>query len=291
MDVPELVADRLGEESVTAHVDLGDGDAVFATPTRTLRYHSDGILRDASVEEVAHDVDRIELSTRRGKVTLTLSTPEETGDITVPASAEAAVLETVFEGVLGAADLLDPDGAVRAVYRFSDLTLVVTDARLFTHVGGALWAPDHEELPFADATHVDFEEGTQNSQLVVAVEGRAHRVKLPADDADAVRRTVERAFFDHYDVDSLSRLNEALAPDDAERDDTDDASASSGTGAAGLSLDVGGGSAAETSPEVGGEGVEARLAALEEAVEHQTELVEAQQELLDDLVEELRRLH
>jgi hypothetical protein len=283
MDVPEPVTDQLGEESVTARVDLGGGDAVFTTPTRTLLYRSEGILRDESVETFPHDVDRLELSVGRRKVTIGLSTPEDDWEITVPESAEQEVLEAVLEGILGAAGRIEPEEPVRAVYRFSELTLVVTDARLFKHVGNAVWAPDHEELPFADATRVEFEEGTRNSQLVVAVEGRAHRVKLPAADVDAVRRTVEEALFDYHDVDSLEALNAKLTPDEegesAESFEFEDESGTTDEG----------GPAEDLRLDVGGEDVEARLAALEEAVEHQTELIEEQQELLERLVDELRR--
>lgn len=289
MDVPEPVTDQLGEESVTTHVDLGGGDALFTTPTRTLLYHSEGILRDESVEAFPHDVDRLELSTGRRKVTIALSTPEDRWEFTVPDAAEREVVEAVLQGILREAGLIDSEESVRAVYRFSELTLVVTDARLFKHVGGAVWAPDHEELPFADATRVEFEAGTRNSQLVVAVDGRAHRVKLPADDVDAVRRTVEEAFFDFHDVDSLAALNAVLAPEDEDEDaaePVEEEAATDSQSATDLRLDVGDDA---TAPDVGGDGVEARLAALEEAVEHQTELIEAQQDLLEQLVDELRR--
>lgn len=299
MDVPEPVTDQLGEESVTTHVDLGGGDAVFTTPTRTLLYRSEGILRDESVETFPHDVDRLELSTGRRKVTIALSTPEDRWEFSVPGAAEREVLEAVLQGILREAGLVDPEESVRAVYRFSELTLVVTDARLFKHVGGAVWAPDHEELPFADATRVEFEAGTRNSQLVVALEGRTHRVKLPADDVDAVRRTVEEAFFDFHDVDSLAELNAKLAPEEDEEafdfdGESETAGAEDGQPATDLRLDVGGesttsGDGHSTARDVDGEDVEARLAALEAAVEHQTELIEAQQDLLEQLVDELRR--
>lgn len=301
MDRPELVGDHLGAESVVATVDLGGGDAVYTTPTRTLVYRSDGILRDESVEELPHDVDRVAVEEGRRKTTVRLSSPEERREFTVPESVADEVLEAVLAGVLRTAGHIGDDETVRAVYRFSELALVVTDARLVKHVGGAVWAPDHEVLPFADVTRLEFEEGTRTTQLVVEVGGRVHRIKLPSDRVDAVRRTVERAVFAFHDVDSLAALNERLAPaEDPDAADTVDA-ASDGDRSddADLSLDVDDSTArasesaddADETSDAGtvDEDVAARLDAVEAALERQAELLERQQETLEQLVDELRR--
>jgi hypothetical protein len=297
MDRPELVADHLGEEPVVATVDLGGGDAVYTTPTRTLVYRSDGILRDESVEEYSLDVERVDVADGRRKTTVRLSTPEGRREFTVPDAAAEEVLEAVLAGVLRVNGRIERDETVRAVYRFSELALVVTDGRLLKHVGGAVWAPDHEVLPFADLTRLDFEEGSRTTQLVLEVEGRAHRIKLPTDRVGVVRRTVERAVFAFHGVDSLAELDERLSPaDPGEAAPVDAALADAGpTADAGdLAFDVGGVGDPPATDEPtdlhdGSGDVEARLDALEAAVERQTELLERQQETLERLVDELRR--
>lgn len=318
MDRPDPVADALGSESVTAAVELGGGDAVYVTPTRALVYRSEGLLRDESVESYSLDADRVELAERRSKATVRLQNPETTAEFTVPESATDEVLEALFTGVLRYAGRIEEGERVRAVYRFSELTLLVTDARLLRHVGDAVWSDDHEGYPFADATGLDYEEGTHATQLVLTVDGRPRRLKLPAERAGAVRRTVERALFEFHGVDSLAAFEAAVAPDedgdaaagrpDAETDDSaggdarSDGAASSETDPGdvppSLDLDLGGddqgsgGPDDATAPSVAptdDEGVEDRLAALESAVERQAALLERQQDTLERLVEELRR--
>ncbi|MFB6171666.1 MAG: hypothetical protein ABEJ23_03980 [Haloarculaceae archaeon] len=302
MDLPALVADRLDGEAVVARVDI-DGDAVVTTPTRTLRYYANGLLRDESVEEFPHDVDRIDVVEGRRKSTIRLTDPEDEWEFTVPRSGTDDVLECVLTGVLRTADVVESDETVRDVYRFSELTLLVTGVRLLKHVGDAVWASDYETYPFADVTGLSFEEGAHNTQLILEVDGRPHRIKLPTDASGAVRRSVERALFEFYDVDDLDALNAAVAADrdaDAAADEPDDATARSpGTadstdeieGSVEESFSIEGGDLAADAPAGLDDptDVDERLAALESQVERQADLLERQQDLLEQLVDELRR--
>lgn len=292
MDLPEVVTDRLDDEPVVSRVDI-DGDAVITTPTRTLRYYTNGLLRDESVEEFSHDVERVDIAETRRKTTVRLSNPEDYWEFTIPKNGTQEVLQGVLTGVLRTDGILETNESIRALYRFSELTLVVTDARLLKHVGDAVWESDHEGYPFVDVTGLSFEEGDHNTQMVLEVDSHPHRIKLPTDASGGVRRTVERALFDFYDVDDLDALNAAVAvgedeqepegqlPDEQEpaepatEDEADDVpslddeeTAVAGTDAPDLTR---------------------RLDALEEQVQHQTELLERQQETLEQLVEELRR--
>lgn len=309
MDRPELVTARLDGEPVETTVDLGGGDAVFCTPTRTLLYRADGLLSDESVETFDHDADRVELVEGRRKATVRLIDPEGGREFTVPADRTDDVLAGLLAGVLRAAGDLEDGEALRAVYRFSELTLVLTDARLLKHVGSAVWGPDRESYAFADTTGISAEEGTHATQLVLRVGGRPQRVKLPPERAGAVRRQVERALFDHHGVDSRAefddRVGEAPADVAAESAPASDPDLASGddTPAAGdeavPSFDI------ETPPSASVAGdpgagdvsadpddsaaLESRLADLEAAVERQSTLLERQQDVLERLVEELRR--
>lgn len=295
MDVPELVADRLGDDRVTDSVDLGSGDALYATPSRTIIYRDDGLLRDESVEVIPHDVDRIDVSTGRKKTTITLEDREGTYEVTVPSHTGAESVAAVLRGVLRASGAID-DETVLGAFRFSELTVVVTDAHLLTHVGSAAWAEDYESYSFEEVTGLAFEEGSHAVVLVLEVDGRPTRLKLPPEDAHEVRETVESALFEWYDVESLEALNDHLRADDDDdfgpfafgsdddddttedpaTDDDDDDTAEPWAGAADPPLST-------------TEDVAARLADLEETLEHQTELLERQGDLIDQLVEELRR--
>jgi hypothetical protein len=208
MDVPPLVREWLDGESVRTRVPLGGDDAVFVTPTRTLVYRAEGLLSDESVSAYPHDVERLDVSEGRRKTTFTLSYVDTSGKFTVPASRTDAVLAPMFGGVLAAAEITGPDEDVREVYRFSELTLAITDRNLIKHVGGVFWDDDHELFPFDDVTGLDAEEGSVATQLVVELDGRPHRVKVPSEQAEVVRRELEAAVFEFHGVDSIEALRE-----------------------------------------------------------------------------------
>lgn len=296
MDQPEIVATRLGGETVDTTVELGGGDAVYCTPARTLIYRADGLLSDESVQEFDHDIQRLELLEGRRKTTVRLTDVTGDSEFSIPADRTEPVLAGVLTGVLRTAGDIDPDEDVQAIYRFSELTLVLTDARLLKHVGSAVWGSDREAFPFADATGFAVEEGTHATQVILEIDGRPERIKLPADRAGSVQREIEDALFDYHDVDSRTAFEAEVRTPGSETEGAaveEPSSSSPGESVAGgvetvSSFDLeapGTGAAADSASS----DIESRLAALEAAIERQSELLENQQDLLERLVEELRR--
>lgn len=226
MEVPELVDSHLDGERVVSGMDL-DGDAVFFTPTRTLLYREEGLLSDESVETFPHDVDRLELSEGRRKATFRTSDIEGTREFSVPTDRADDVLTRLLWGVLRTAGIIDDGEGIGAVYRFSELTLVVTEARIVKHVGTAVWDEEFEQFPYAALTDLAFEEGSVSTSLVLEVDGRRERVKAPSEEAPFVRQAVEGAVFDFHGVDSLEALRTKISPAD-EDDDDDGRSAAAG---------------------------------------------------------------
>lgn len=307
MDVPDLVEQRLEGERVVDWVDL-DGDAVYVTPTRTLVYREEGLLSDESVAAFSHDVDSVELREGRRKVTFRLTDIDGTRDFSVPAARAEDVLAPLLWGVLRADGVLAEDEQVQEAYRFSELTLVVTDARVVKHVGNVLWDEEFEEFPYADLTDLDFEEGSVATAVVLEVEGRRERVKTPNEEARFVRRAIENAVFDYHGVESLEALRAKVAPDEDEPGDDAgadaDADAADEREAAATDAFEGGAfesltedrpdapaeSASDAPPETGdAEEIAARLEDLEAAVRRQNELLEEQQATMEQLIDELRR--
>ena len=218
MEIPGPVRERLGEEEIRAGVNLGDEDAVCLTPTRTLVYRGEGLLSDESVSVLSHDVDRIDVTEGRRKTTFELTYVEGTKSFSVPKGRGEKVLELLIEGVLRVAGLTGAEESVHGVYRFSELTLILTDERLVKHVGSSVWDEDFEEFPYADVTHLDFEEGSVATQIVLTVDGRPQRIKAPNDDAPMLRQTLEQAIFAYHGVDSLAALNEAVGSNEGDED-------------------------------------------------------------------------
>jgi flagellar motility protein MotE (MotC chaperone) len=109
--------------------------------------------------------------------------------------------------VLRAAGIVEADESVRGAYRFSELTLLVTDRRLVKHVGAAVWDEEYDVAPFADLTGLAFEEGSVGTEVSVEVDGYPQRFKIPNEHAGSVRKTLQNAVFAFHDVDSLAELD------------------------------------------------------------------------------------
>lgn len=302
MDVPPLVTERLDGESVRTRVDLGGDDAVFVTASRTLVYRAEGLLSDESVSAYPHDIERIDVSSGRRKTTIELTYIDTAGKFTVPADRTDAVLAPLLQGVLETTGVTEANEAVRQAYRFSELTLVVTDGRLLKHVGEAVWDNDYESFPFEDVTGLDTEEGNVATGLVVTVGGRPQRIKLPSDEADRVVHTVESAILSYHDVETIPDLRGD--DDDADADKSADAEEfdernidplvdepdESHPAIDRISDDDVNERDSTGSDTAGDEAeVHERLDALEAAIERQNELLEQQRETIETLVDELRR--
>ena len=255
MEIPSLVQECLDEESIETAVSLGSEDVVCFTPSRTLLYRGEGLLSDEGVDVLSHDVERLDVSEGRRKTEFVFEYADGTDSFAVPSDRTDAVLERVLAGVLGASGVTDADEAVAGVFRFSELTLVITDNRLVKHIGAHVWDADYEEFPYDAVTGLDFEEGSVATQVVLSTGGHPERIKAPSDQAPRLRETLERALFSSHGVDSLAALNEALGNDEAEDqgsgdsgglamnegisplvgDDTDDGSDGAGQSASGRS--------------------------------------------------------
>lgn len=221
MEIPAAIRQRLGGEQIESAVNLGDEDLICFTPTRTLLYSGEGLLSDESVEVYEHDLERLSVSRGRRKTAFTLEYVDRSEKFSVPRKRGDSVLERLLDGVLKATDVVGNDEEVTGVFRFSELTLVVTDERLLKHVGSYLWDPDYEEFPYDEVTGLAFEDGTVATQVVISTANSHQRIKAPNDQARIVKKTLQSALFAYHEVESLERLNELLQP--AEPEDSSDA--------------------------------------------------------------------
>lgn len=328
-ELPALLSDAVGGAAVVDTVDVGGGDAIAVTHGATYVYRSDGLLKDESVERFDHDAERLIVSTKRRKSSIRLEGLDREESFTVPSKVADAVVEAMIEGLLVTNDVLADEETVEALFRFSELTLVVTDRRLFEHVGGAVWDDDFEDLAYGDLSGLDFERGSVATQVVLETRERRRRLKVPNERAGAVRRQLQEAVFEFHDVASLDALERKFAEateaaeaaedpsaTDAEpdadddpsggSDDPDDSFVSAGwspdddgeplTETIGETAGADGAVGAETGAEEPSGGADADVAELSRRVDdlaarvdRQTELIESQRDLIEQLVEELRR--
>ncbi|MFB6108193.1 MAG: hypothetical protein ABEJ82_05030 [Haloplanus sp.] len=323
MSLPDVVQSALGEESAAARVNLGGEDVLLVTPTRTLVYRAEGLLSDETVEEYPHGAERIEVSEgrRKSKITLDYGLDGER-TFAVPTKQLDQVLHPVLAGVLNAAGITDSGETVKQTFRFSELTVVVTSARVVRHIGEAVWDEDYDEYLFADVTDLAFEEGSVATSVVITLDGRQERFKAPNDSARALREGLVAAVCAYHGVDDLDAFRAMSAPADDEDDESEpeDSNVSFGDGPAPLgtnddetesaegevtartvpdahepeqaaeSDDEGfEGSGFQTAGVVDDPAVARELATLREEVERQNEELERQRETIERLIEELRQ--
>jgi hypothetical protein len=324
MDIPDLVRQEIGDEAVQSGVALGDDDLVSFTPTRALVYRGEGLPSDEKVSTYPLDIERLTVSEGRRKAKFTLVYVDEKRELTVPLKRCEAVLEQLLEGILQVSNVIDREEGVTGVFRFSELTLVVTERQLLKHIGSATWGADFEQFPFDDLTGLQFEEGSVATSIVISFGDRPERIKAPAEQAPSVRKTLEESVFAYHDVASLAELAEKVGPDEDEAadeagglglesgidplvsdDDAEDPSGevpvsrSSGSGstAESRSSTTAAASETETKPPSPGdtvgdadlEALETQVAELTEAVEQQSERIRQQERTIKQLIKELRQ--
>jgi len=302
MAVPDLVRERLGGEKPVARVPLGGDDELWVTPTRGLVYRAEGLLSGETVEEVPLEAQTIALSSGRRKTTIHLDRGYDGADeLTVPSRHVDTALRPIVEAVLVAAGVAEDGESVEQVYRLGELTLVVTDGRVVKHVGPALWtAEDFEEYPYEHVTNLDLEHGSVSSELVIEVDGRPQRIKTPSEDAHEIRKTVEGPLLAVHGVDSVAALRRKFSLDEDADASADEAAAEGAgdDGGLGSLLEFGSfdearreSKASQPAPAAatGGDDLAAEVAALRASVEGQGERIDEVRELLERLIEELRR--
>jgi hypothetical protein len=221
MEIPELIKQRLGDETIESAVSLGDEDLICFTPTRALLYRGEGLIGDESIDVYDSNVERLSVSEGRRKTGFVLAYVDREEKFSVSRDRGDAVMQRLLQSVLRTADVIDPEESVTDVYRFSELTVVITDGRLVKHVGAYVWDGDYEEHPFEEVTGLDFEDGSVATQIVVEVRGRPQRFKAPNDQAKLLERSLTDALSEYYEVGSLPALNDALA-DNLEEDAVED---------------------------------------------------------------------
>lgn len=216
MQLPGIVASELGDEEVAAEVALGGDDRLFVTPTRTLVYRAGGVLSEESVATYPHDAERLTVSEGRRKATVTFEyAVEDDRDLSVPTGRLEDALQPVLAAVMQESGATAPGERVHRVFSFSELTLVVTDERLFKHVGAVLWDADHETIDFDAVTGLSYEEGSVATGIVLTVDGRVERLKTPNDRLAEVRDHLESALLGARDADSLADLGDEEDDEDA----------------------------------------------------------------------------
>src|SRR5699024_9196581 len=178
-----------------------------------------GLFSRESIEEYSHDANRFDISADRREATFAFEYDDGVDAFSVPRERIETVLPPVLAGVLRSSGWIDEDESVEESYRFGERTLVVTDRRLLTSVGEAVWDRDHESDDYADITDLDFE----GDGFVIEIDGERRRIELDDEGAHEVYETLESALCEYHGVESVAEL-----ADDRGQSTTDEANTNDG---------------------------------------------------------------
>jgi hypothetical protein len=314
MDVPGIVRERLADERRMTSVNVGGDDRVYVTPPKTLVYHASSLFSNESIEEYSHDARRFDVSADRREATFAFEYDDGVQAFTVPRERIETILPPVLAGILRSNERIDEDESIEESYRFGERTLVVTDTRVLTSVGEAVWDHDNESYAYENVTGLHFEDGL----LVIDIDGQSRRFELEGDGGREAYETVETALCAYHGVGSVEELSQNT--EQGRHESVDESAVSAGGGRdetheATSQTDAIADAESDTersvaSPPPDGQPAEPpvrdatepderdwmaddasdladELDALRESIEHQTELLERQQEMLDRLADEL----
>ena len=286
MQPPQRVAAAVGSEEVTTQIDLGGDDSITITPTRLLLYRAEGLLSGESITELPLAARAVSMQRSRRKATIRFElADEETAEITVPAATAQHTLEPIVAAVLQHHDIFSPGEQVRSIYRLSQLTVIVGEQRILRNVGANIWDTEYEAFAYEQVTDIEYEKGDVATAIVLTVDGRTERIKVPNEEVITVRRDVEGAVCAFWDVETVPELRRLHGTDG---DRSTQAKVSFGEGPAPLELGVTeeGPAGIDRVPDAAAapmpdpEDVAAQLAAQSAAIEELSALVE---QLIDEL--------
>jgi hypothetical protein len=201
MDVPGIVRERLADERRMTSVNVGGDDRVYIAPPKTLVYHASGLFSSESIEEFPHDARRFDVSADRREATFAFEYDDGVQAFSAPRERIETILPPVLAGVLRTTGLIGDEESIEESYRFGERTLVVTDTRVLTSVGEAVWDRDHESYEYETVTDLGFEDGL----LVIEIDGQSRRIEL-GDDGREAYETVETALLAYHGVASVKEL-------------------------------------------------------------------------------------
>jgi hypothetical protein len=201
MDVPGIVRERLGDERRMTSVNIGGDDRVYVTPPQTLVYHSSGLFSRESIDEYSHDAQRFDVSADRREASFAFEYADGVRGFSVPRERIETILPPVLAGVLRTTGLIDAEESIEESYRFGERTLVVTDLRVLTSVGEAVWDRDHESYAYETITDLRFD-----NDLVIEIGSQSRRIELSGDGRREAYETVETALLAYHGVASIDEL-------------------------------------------------------------------------------------
>ena len=207
MDLPALVERVIDDEPPETVLALGEDDLAVFTSDELLFYRGESLLRDAELSRYPTNAVGLRVQPGRRKSTIVIDYQTEQRQFTVQNSHADRVVERLLAGILTTTGVIDGDESLGGVYRFSDLTVVVTETKLLKQIGTDIWGGEYDAFPFEQVDALSFERGRIATQVVLSVDGRSERIKAPHEEAPHLRQTLTDALLSFHGDESLEAFN------------------------------------------------------------------------------------
>ena len=188
MDIPSLLSDSIKEgEKIVSRVLIASGTHMVTTTERVFIHREEGIINNEIFEEYSLGVDQISVFSDRRKARIVLNYGlEGTREFSVYAKYYDRIVDPLVRGVIKATRVVEPGELIRQVYRYGQLTIVLTDKQFLKHIGVALWSRDYESYQYEDIARIDIEKGGASAEILIEYKGRMHRIKTDKERARLV---------------------------------------------------------------------------------------------------------
>jgi hypothetical protein len=206
MDVPGIVRERLADERRMTSVNVGGDDRVYVTPPKTLVYRAAGLFSSESIEEFPHDVSRFDVSADRREATFAFEYEHGVEAFSAPRERIETILPPVLAGVLRTTGRIETDEQIEESYRFGERTLIVTERRLLTSVGEAVWDRESDSYDYERITDLRFDD-----DLRIDVDGRPRYIELDGNGQREAYEALESALCEYHGVASIDQLADRTA--------------------------------------------------------------------------------
>ena len=179
MDIPSLLSDSIGEdEKIVSRVLVASGTHMITTTKRVFIHREEGIINSEIFEEYSLNADQISIFSDKRKARIVLNYGlEGTREFSLNAKYYDRIVDPLVRGVLKATEVVEPGELIRHVYRYGQLTIVLTDRQFLKHIGVALWSRDYESFNYEDMGRIDIEKGGVSAEILIEYKGRMQRIK------------------------------------------------------------------------------------------------------------------
>ena len=195
------------EDELINQIELDDHRTLFVAPSRIIVYRESSLLAEESVDTYSTDVERLLLDEGKKQVTVTFEyADEDDHELQLPPETMANALKALLASVVRTNGVVDEDESIRELFRFNEMTVILTDRRVIQHLGTSLWADAHNSIEYEDIRDIRTEEGTISTGVIIETTESAERLKIPQDAADRFVELLDQSVCEFHDVASLGVL-------------------------------------------------------------------------------------